>query len=269
MDDQGDADPARPCLLLAERRNLIPENPIRRLQPEELPKGVAKDPPRVLTRDEIAALLAAAPPATSRSSGRRPRRPPAAGSPRPTLVPNRLQERHDQRPAPADKGPERRARPSGEAEDEGRQPRRGHAARPLAPPPAASAHGRGGSASEYPGGSKPGIAAFHNAGSRSRPGAPPSCGSSPVPHSTLRHIPRADSTQIDCRSSMRLRLGANPVRGSRLLSPTGCLWPARVGVRRDGRGGWEVVRLAPRCVEPDRLQLGGDRQPIRVVQHRE
>ena len=53
-------------LSLAERQNLIPENPIRRLQPEELPKGVAKDPPRVLTRDEIAALLVAAPARASR-----------------------------------------------------------------------------------------------------------------------------------------------------------------------------------------------------------
>jgi site-specific recombinase XerD len=67
---------------LAERRNLIPENPIRRLQPEELPKGVAKDPPRVLTRDEIAALLAAAPPATSRSSASPSS--PASGSRKPS-----------------------------------------------------------------------------------------------------------------------------------------------------------------------------------------
>ena len=45
---------------LALRRGIISENPIARLQPEELPKGVAKDPPRVLTRDEIAALLVSA-----------------------------------------------------------------------------------------------------------------------------------------------------------------------------------------------------------------
>jgi integrase len=31
------------------------------LQPEELPKGVAKDPPRVLSREEVASLLAGAP----------------------------------------------------------------------------------------------------------------------------------------------------------------------------------------------------------------
>lgn len=48
-------------LSLAQRRGLIVENPLKRLQPEELPKGVAKDPPRVLSREEIARLLARAP----------------------------------------------------------------------------------------------------------------------------------------------------------------------------------------------------------------
>jgi integrase len=48
-------------LALAQRRGIIVENPLRRLQPEELPKGVAKDAPRVLSREEIAALLAGAP----------------------------------------------------------------------------------------------------------------------------------------------------------------------------------------------------------------
>ena len=48
-------------LALAQRRGLIVENPLQRLQPEELPKGVAKDPPRVLSREEIAALLARSP----------------------------------------------------------------------------------------------------------------------------------------------------------------------------------------------------------------
>lgn len=47
-------------LALAQRRGIIVENPRRRLQPEELPKGV-EDPPRVLSREEIAALLAGAP----------------------------------------------------------------------------------------------------------------------------------------------------------------------------------------------------------------
>jgi integrase len=46
---------------LALRRGVLSENPLQRLQPEELPKGVAKHPPRVLARDEIAALLAGAP----------------------------------------------------------------------------------------------------------------------------------------------------------------------------------------------------------------
>src|SRR5262245_29721522 len=48
-------------LSLAQRRGLIVENPLKRLQPEELPKGVAKDPPRVLSREEIAKLLSHAP----------------------------------------------------------------------------------------------------------------------------------------------------------------------------------------------------------------
>jgi integrase len=48
-------------LSLAQRCGLIVENPLKRLQPEELPKGVAKDPPRVLSREEIAKLIACAP----------------------------------------------------------------------------------------------------------------------------------------------------------------------------------------------------------------
>ena len=48
-------------LSLAQRRGLIVENRLKRLQPEELPKGVAKDPPRLLTREEIAKLLASSP----------------------------------------------------------------------------------------------------------------------------------------------------------------------------------------------------------------
>lgn len=46
---------------LALRRGLIAENPMARLQSEELPKGVAKDPPRVLGREQIAILLRSAP----------------------------------------------------------------------------------------------------------------------------------------------------------------------------------------------------------------
>lgn len=42
------------------RRGLISENPLARLQPEELPKGIAKDPPRTLSREEIARLLVSA-----------------------------------------------------------------------------------------------------------------------------------------------------------------------------------------------------------------
>jgi integrase len=48
-------------LALALRRGIIVDNPISRLQPEELPRGIAKDPPRALSRDEIARLLDAAP----------------------------------------------------------------------------------------------------------------------------------------------------------------------------------------------------------------
>jgi integrase len=47
-------------LSLAVRRGYLLENPLRRLEPEELPKGKAKDDPRVLDRDEIARLLAEA-----------------------------------------------------------------------------------------------------------------------------------------------------------------------------------------------------------------
>jgi integrase len=46
---------------LALRRGIIAENPLVRLQPEELPKGEAKHPPRVLSREQIAALLKSAP----------------------------------------------------------------------------------------------------------------------------------------------------------------------------------------------------------------
>ncbi len=45
-------------LSLAVRRGFLSENPLRRLDPEELPKGQAKDEPRVLDRDEIRRLLA-------------------------------------------------------------------------------------------------------------------------------------------------------------------------------------------------------------------
>jgi integrase len=48
-------------LSLAQRRGFIVENPLKRLQPEELPRGIAKDPPRVLSREEIATLIARAP----------------------------------------------------------------------------------------------------------------------------------------------------------------------------------------------------------------
>ncbi len=48
-------------LSLAVRRGYLTENPLRRLEPEELPKGKAKDEPRVLDRDEIGRLLAEAP----------------------------------------------------------------------------------------------------------------------------------------------------------------------------------------------------------------
>ena len=44
---------------LAVRRGYITDNPLRRLESEELPKGKAKDQPRVLDRDEIGRLLAA------------------------------------------------------------------------------------------------------------------------------------------------------------------------------------------------------------------
>ena len=39
------------------RRGYIAENPLRRLESEELPKGKAKDEPRVLDREEIGRLL--------------------------------------------------------------------------------------------------------------------------------------------------------------------------------------------------------------------
>ena len=44
---------------LAVRRGYISDNPLRRLESEELPKGKAKDQPRVLDGDEISRLLAA------------------------------------------------------------------------------------------------------------------------------------------------------------------------------------------------------------------
>ena len=47
-------------LSLAVRRGYLSENPLRRLEPDELPKGKAKDEPRVLDRDEIGRLLAEA-----------------------------------------------------------------------------------------------------------------------------------------------------------------------------------------------------------------
>jgi integrase len=46
---------------LAMRRGIISENPLARLQSEELPKGESKDPPRVLSREQIAILLRSAP----------------------------------------------------------------------------------------------------------------------------------------------------------------------------------------------------------------
>jgi integrase len=48
-------------LSLAVRRGYLAENPLRRLGPEELPKGKAKDEPRILDREQIGRLLAAAP----------------------------------------------------------------------------------------------------------------------------------------------------------------------------------------------------------------
>jgi len=45
---------------LAVRRGYIADNPLRRLDARELPRGQAKDMPRVLDRDEIARLLEAA-----------------------------------------------------------------------------------------------------------------------------------------------------------------------------------------------------------------
>lgn len=47
-------------LSLAVRRGYLTENPLRRLQSDELPKGKAKDEPRVLDREQIGGLLAAA-----------------------------------------------------------------------------------------------------------------------------------------------------------------------------------------------------------------
>ena len=44
---------------LSVRRGYITDNPLRRLESEELPRGRAKDQPRVLDRDEIRRLLAA------------------------------------------------------------------------------------------------------------------------------------------------------------------------------------------------------------------
>jgi integrase len=52
--------PISRVLSLAVRRGYVSENPLRLLQPEELPKGKAKDEPRVLDRDEIGRLLASA-----------------------------------------------------------------------------------------------------------------------------------------------------------------------------------------------------------------
>jgi integrase len=53
--------PISRVLALAVRRGYASENPLRLLQPEEVPKGRAKDDPRVLDRDEIGCLLRAAP----------------------------------------------------------------------------------------------------------------------------------------------------------------------------------------------------------------
>ncbi len=52
--------PISRVLALAVRRGYVSANPLRLLQPEELPKGRAKDDPRVLDRDEIGRLLTAA-----------------------------------------------------------------------------------------------------------------------------------------------------------------------------------------------------------------
>lgn len=52
--------PISRVLSLAVRRGYVSDNPLRLLQPEELPKGKAKDDPRVLDRDEIERLLEAA-----------------------------------------------------------------------------------------------------------------------------------------------------------------------------------------------------------------
>jgi integrase len=52
--------PVSRVLSLAVRRGYITESPLRLLQPDELPKGKAKDEPRVLDRDDIRRLLAAA-----------------------------------------------------------------------------------------------------------------------------------------------------------------------------------------------------------------
>jgi integrase len=51
--------PVSRVLSLAVRRGYVSENPLRLLQPEELPKGKSKDEPRVLDRNEIGCLLAA------------------------------------------------------------------------------------------------------------------------------------------------------------------------------------------------------------------
>ena len=53
--------PISRVLALAVRRGYLSENPLRLLQPEELPKGRSKDEPRVLDREEIGRLLGAAP----------------------------------------------------------------------------------------------------------------------------------------------------------------------------------------------------------------
>jgi integrase len=52
--------PVGRVLALGLRRGYISENPLRRLDSGELPKGRAKDDPRVLDRDQIARLLGAA-----------------------------------------------------------------------------------------------------------------------------------------------------------------------------------------------------------------
>ena len=51
--------PLSRVLSLAVRRGYLSGNPLRLLQPEELPKGKSKDDARVLDRDEIGRLLAA------------------------------------------------------------------------------------------------------------------------------------------------------------------------------------------------------------------